>query len=54
LKWSASADWKMDYCNIARLSREEIVRRRAEFDKQKAVARRLREEREAGPSKASV
>jgi hypothetical protein len=40
---SASADWKLDYSNIARLSPEEIARRRAEFDRGKAVARTLRE-----------
>jgi D-proline reductase (dithiol) PrdB len=42
--WSASPDWKMDYCNIARLSQEEILRRRAEFDKQKDVAREIRDD----------
>jgi hypothetical protein len=40
---SASADWKLDYCNIARLSPDEIARRRAEFDRGKAVARGVRE-----------
>jgi hypothetical protein len=44
LAWSSALAWKRDYCNIARLSPEEIGRRRAEFDKQKAVARALREE----------
>jgi D-proline reductase (dithiol) PrdB len=42
LRWSTSADWKLDYCNIARLSPEEIARRRADFDKQKAVAKEVR------------
>ena len=42
-RWSASPDWKLDFQNIDRLSPEEIARRRAEFDKQKAVAKRLRE-----------
>lgn len=42
LRWSESADWKLDYCNIARLSPEEIARRRADFDKQKAVAKNVR------------
>ena len=42
LRWSESADWKLDYCNIARLSSEEIARRRAAFDKQKAVAKEVR------------
>jgi hypothetical protein len=43
LRWSANADWKLDYCNIARLSPEEIARRRVEFDKGKAEAKRARE-----------
>jgi len=43
LVWNeASADWKLDYSNIARLSPEEIARRRAEFDRGKAVARTVR------------
>jgi hypothetical protein len=41
---SGSADWKLDYSNIARLSREEIARRRAEFDRGKAVAKTLRKQ----------
>jgi hypothetical protein len=44
LLWSHNADWKLDYCNIERLSLEEIARRRAEFDQGKAEAKRLREE----------
>src|SRR5215472_12788672 len=43
LRWSTSPDWKLDYCNIERLSPEEIARRRAEFDKGKAEAKRVRE-----------
>jgi D-proline reductase (dithiol) PrdB len=44
LIWGASPDWKLDFQNIAQMSPEEIARRRADFDKQKAVARDLREE----------
>ncbi len=44
LKWSDDSDWKLDYSNIARLSAQEIAKRRAEFDRQKATARTLREE----------
>jgi hypothetical protein len=44
LIWSASADWKLDYLNLAALSPEEIARRRADFDRQKTVAKGLREE----------
>jgi len=44
LKWSANPDWKLDYCNIERLTPEEIMRRRIEFDKGKTQAKRVREE----------
>jgi D-proline reductase (dithiol) PrdB len=43
LRWSDSADWKLDYCNIARLAPDEIARRRAAFDAGKAKAKVLRE-----------
>jgi hypothetical protein len=42
LKWGDSPDWKLDYCNIDRLSPSEISRRRAEFDRQKTIARAAR------------
>jgi len=44
LTWSDCPDWKLDYCNIDRLSPDEIGRRRAEFDRQKTIARAVREE----------
>jgi hypothetical protein len=44
LKWSADPEWKLDYCNIERMTPDEIARRRAEFDQVKAEARRIREE----------
>src|SRR5450759_917943 len=44
LTWSTSPDWKFDYSNIERLTLGEIGRLRAEFDKGKTQARRLREE----------
>jgi hypothetical protein len=43
LRWSESAEWKLDYCNAERLSPEELERRRAEFDRGKEKARELRE-----------
>jgi len=52
LAWSASPDWKLDFQNIAQMSTEEIERRRAEFDRQKAVAKELREE--AGVTREST
>lgn len=44
LRWSANPDWKLDYANLARLTPEEIGRRRAEFDQGKAQARQVRDE----------
>jgi D-proline reductase (dithiol) PrdB len=46
LKWSFSPDWKLDYCNIERLTPEEIRQRRAEFDKGKTEAKNTREKGE--------
>jgi hypothetical protein len=43
LRWSESAEWKLDYCNPERLSAEELTRLRAEFDKGKEKAREIRE-----------
>lgn len=42
LVWSSDPDWKLDYCNIERLSAEEIRQRRADFDRQKTIARSVR------------
>lgn len=47
LRWSADADWKLDYCNVERLTPAEIAQRRAEFDRGKAQARTLREKASA-------
>ena len=44
LRWAVSADWKLDYCNIERLTPEDIRRLRDEFDAVKAQARSLRKE----------
>jgi len=43
LRWSEDPSWKLDYSNIARLSADEIQRLRGEFDRQKEIARSLRE-----------
>jgi D-proline reductase (dithiol) PrdB len=42
LRWSDDPAWKLDYSNIDRLSAEEIIRRRAEFDRQKEIAKTVR------------
>src|SRR5580658_7774053 len=47
LRWSDNPDWKLDYSNIARLSPQEIARRRAEFDRNKELARAIREQPQA-------
>jgi D-proline reductase (dithiol) PrdB len=46
-RWSDNPDWKLDYSNIDRLSPEEVARRRAEFDREKEAARRIREQPQA-------
>jgi D-proline reductase (dithiol) PrdB len=46
-RWSANPDWKLDYSNIDRLSPEEIGRRRAEFERQKEIAKRVRDKPQA-------
>ena len=43
LRWSDSADWKLDYCNIDRLTPDEIARRRTAFDAGKGEAKALRD-----------
>lgn len=42
LRWGEDPSWKLDYSNIARLSAEEIERRRREFDRQKEIAKQVR------------
>ena len=44
LTWGTPPDWKLDYCNIERLSPEEIRQRRAAFDVQKQTAKAIREQ----------
>lgn len=47
LRWSTNPDWKLDFSNIALLSAEEIARRRAEFDRQKDIAKTVRSKPQA-------
>src|SRR5215475_735289 len=49
LQWGTKPDWKRDYCNIDRLSPEEIERRRAAFDKAKVHARQVKDRDEVSP-----
>ena len=42
-RWRDDASWKLDFSNLAKLTPEEIARRRQEFDVVKAVAKDKRE-----------
>jgi hypothetical protein len=44
LIWGSDLDWKLDYCNIERLSPSDLKRLRTEFDEQKRVARSIRQD----------
>jgi len=44
LRWSDDASWKLDYCNVERLSADELQRRRARFDAAKDDARQSRQQ----------
>jgi uncharacterized membrane protein len=46
-RWNADGLWKLDFSNVAQLSAEELQRRRAEFDRQKELARPNRVEKAA-------
>tara|TARA_B100001123_G_C14978207_1_gene894504 strand:- start:30 stop:422 length:393 start_codon:yes stop_codon:yes gene_type:complete len=39
LRWSEDASWKLDFSNIEQLSQKEIARRKAEFDRNKKIAK---------------
>ena len=43
LRWSDDASWKLDFSNIEQMSDQEIARRRAEFDRNKQIAKERRE-----------
>jgi D-proline reductase (dithiol) PrdB len=47
LRWSSDPGWKLDYANINRLSPEEIRHRRQEFDRQKEIAKTVRDQSSA-------
>ncbi len=46
-RWNADGLWKLDYSNVDQLSAEELKQRRAEFDRQKELARPNRVEKAA-------
>ncbi len=43
LRWNGDPNWRLEYLNVARLSPEEVARRRAENDKIKQVAQGVRD-----------
>ena len=43
LRWADDASWKLDFSNIEQFSEEEIARRKAEFDRNKEIAKQRRE-----------
>lgn len=48
LRWDADGLWKLDYLNLEQIGTEELARRRAEFDRQKELARPNRITAKAG------
>jgi hypothetical protein len=53
LRWSDNPDWKLDYCNVERLSPQELARRRAEFDAGKVLARTVRDDAGVGENRGA-
>src|SRR5271166_792577 len=51
LRWSDNPSWKLDYSNIERLSPEGIRRLREEFDRQKEMAKDIRNQSSTSSSK---
>jgi D-proline reductase (dithiol) PrdB len=47
LRWSDNPNWKLDFSNVATMSSEEIARRRAEFDRGKEIAKKVRDKPQA-------
>ncbi len=43
-RWSDDAEWKLDFQNVERIPKEEIKRRRAEFDKIKEIGQKVRDD----------
>ncbi len=43
-RWSGDVEWKLDFQNVDRIPEDELARRRAEFDKIKAVGQKVRDD----------
>ena len=54
LRWPGPADWRLDYMNAARLTPDELARRRAENERSKAEAQAQRDATLASGTAASV
>jgi D-proline reductase (dithiol) PrdB len=46
-RWSDDLQWKLDFQNVDLIPKEEIDRRRAEFDKIKEIGQKVRDESQA-------
>jgi D-proline reductase (dithiol) PrdB len=46
-RWSDDLQWKLDFQNVDLIPKEEIDRRRAEFDKIKEIGQKVRDETQA-------
>jgi glycine/betaine/sarcosine/D-proline reductase family selenoprotein B len=47
MRWNEDGKWKLDFSNLEQMSADELQRRRAEFDRQKELARANRVEKAA-------
>jgi hypothetical protein len=47
LRWNADGKWKLDYLNLEQIGEAELQRLRAEFDRQKELARANRADKAA-------
>lgn len=43
-RWSDDPEWKLDFQNIERIPKDEIQRRRSEFDRIKKVGQKVRDD----------
>jgi hypothetical protein len=50
-RWSDDPEWKLDFQNVERIPKDEIQRRRAEFDRIKEVGQKVRDDTLAARNK---
>ena len=46
-RWSPDPDWKLEFQNVERIPKDELQRRREEFDKIKAIGQKVRDDTSA-------